>query len=205
VCYTFAIEKKGNANFRSFVHDAAKGGMYEFPQVHAKRVLEDSRRGHGTTFTLLLPEHVGGAPANAPAAADAPPAARGAQGRVLVVEDRDDVRANVVRTLATHGFDVDEASDGDGALALLAQGCYAAMCIDGVMPGLRTADVIERAAELAPGMGVLVCSGYVREDLLRRGIHAGRYAFLAKPFTADQLIASVDGVLRTAAALRIDR
>ena len=55
------------------------------------------------------------------------------------------------------------------------------------------------------GMGVLVCSGYVREDLLRRGIHAGRYAFLAKPFTADQLIASVDGVLRAVAALRTDR
>ena len=79
------------------------------------------------------------------------------------------------------------------------------MCIDGVMPGLRTADVIERAAELAPGMGVLVLLGYVREDLLRRGVHAGRYAFLAKPFTADQLIASVDGVLRSVAAGRTAR
>ena len=111
-----------------------------------------------------------------------------------------------MRTLVAHGFDVDEACDGDTALALIARGrSYAAMCIDGVMPGLRTADVIERAAVLAPTMGVLVCSGYVREDLLRRGIHAGRYAFLAKPFTADQLIASVDGVLRSVAAARTVR
>ena len=54
-------------------------------------------------------------------------------------------------------------------------------------------------------MGVLVCSGYVREDLLRRGVEAGRYAFLAKPFTADQLMASVDSVLRSAAAPRTVR
>ena len=54
-------------------------------------------------------------------------------------------------------------------------------------------------------MGVLVCSGYVREDLLRRGVQAGRYAFLAKPFTADQLLASVDGVLRSVAATRTPR
>ena len=51
-------------------------------------------------------------------------------------------------------------------------------------------------------MGVLVCSGYLREDLLRRGVEAGRYAFLAKPFTAEQLLACVDGVIRTAPAPR---
>jgi len=76
------------------------------------------------------------------------------------------------------------------------------MCIDGVMPGLGTADVLARSAELAPSMGVLVCSGYLHEDLLRRGVEAGRYAFLAKPFTAEQLLASVDTVMRAAASPR---
>jgi hypothetical protein len=33
-------------------------------------------------------------------------------------------------------------------------------------------------------------------------VQAGRYAFLAKPFTADQLLASVDGVLRSVGAAR---
>jgi len=74
--------------------------------------------------------------------------------------------------------------------------------IDGVMPGLGTADVLARSAELAPSMGVLVCSGYLREDLLRRGVEAGRYAFLAKPFTAEQLLTGVDSVIRAAAASR---
>jgi DNA-binding NtrC family response regulator len=79
------------------------------------------------------------------------------------------------------------------------------MCIDGVMAGLGTADVLTRATELAPAMAVLVCSGYVREDLLRRGVEAGRYAFLAKPFTAEQLISTVDSVLRSAPAPRTAR
>ena len=177
--------------------------VYAFAKDAGGHVEADSAPEHGTTFTLLLPERAVETAVDVPVAADPPRAAPVGRGRLLVVEDREDVRANVVRTLVTHGFDVDEASDGDTALALIARGrSYAAMCIDGVMPGLRTADVIHRAAELAPSMGVLVCSGYVREDLLRRGIHAGRYAFLAKPFTADQLIASVDGVLRSVAAAR---
>jgi two-component system cell cycle sensor histidine kinase/response regulator CckA len=118
-----------------------------------------------------------------------------------VVEDRADVRKNLVRTLGAHGFVVDEAADGDAALDLLSRtGGYTLMCIDGVMPGRATADVIARAGTLAPAMGVLVCSGYVREELVRRGVQAGRYAFLAKPFTAEQLLASVESVLRSAEA-----
>jgi DNA-binding NtrC family response regulator len=161
--------------------------------------------GDGTTFTLWLPEQNGTvAPAEPSGIASAPvPSPAWDHVRVLVVEDHTDVRANIVRTLTAHGFSVDQAADGNAALAALAaRRDYAVMCIDGVMPGLATADVLAKAAALAPGMAVLVCSGYMREELLRRGVEAGRYAFLAKPFTSEQLLASVDNVLRSAAAPR---
>jgi DNA-binding NtrC family response regulator len=116
--------------------------------------------------------------------------------RVLIVEDRPDVRASMARILSHYGFTVSETSDGDGALRMLSDGrTFALMCIDGVMPGLGSATVIERAKTLAPSMAVLVCSGHVQEELLRRGIATGRYAFLAKPFSAQQLLKSVTQVL----------
>jgi DNA-binding NtrC family response regulator len=102
----------------------------------------------------------------------------------------------MARTLSHHDFTVIEAHDGDAALQLLAEDqAFALMCIDGVMPGLETATVIERAKAIAPSMPVLVCSGHVQEELLRRGISTGRYAFLSKPFSAQQLLASVTRVL----------
>ena len=183
----------GLATVNAFAKDA--GGHVEV----------SSAPGDGTTMLLWLPEETGAA-ADPPASSSAPagmfaPLSR--RSRILVVEDRDDVRANIVRTLTAHGFEVDQASDGAAAVAMLEQSRqYEVLCIDGVMPGLSTADVLTRAAELAPSMAVLVCSGYMREDLLRRGVEAGRYAFLAKPFTGEQLLASIEGVLRPAAAPR---
>jgi CheY-like chemotaxis protein len=187
-----------------FTTKADKGGtglgmatVYAFAKESHGTVEVTSTLGTGTAITLWLPEARGvhpppPTPLTAPTTGTVVPAG----ARVLVVEDRDDVRASMSRILSHHGFAVTETSDGDGALRRLADDQeFALMCIDGVMPGLETATVIERARELAPSMPVLVCSGLVQEELLRRGIATGRYAFLSKPFSTQQLLASVTQVL----------
>jgi signal transduction histidine kinase/ActR/RegA family two-component response regulator len=173
--------------------------VYAFTKESRGAVSATSTPGHGTTITLNLPEAVAVHPkaaslATEPEQPETLAAARGE--RVLVVEDRPDVRASMARILSHHGFSVSETHDGESALRMLSRRKdFALMCIDGVMPGLETATVIERAKQLAPSMPVLVCSGHVQEDLLRRGIATGRYAFLAKPFSAQQLLISVTQLL----------
>ena len=187
-----------------FTTKSDKGGtglglatVYAFAKESRGAVDATSEPGTGTTITIWLPEARGThPPAPTPLAAQPAGATVPAGARVLVVEDRADVRASMSRILSHHGFEVIETSDGDGALRRLAEDkAFALMCIDGVMPGLETATVIERARELAPSMPVLVCSGHVQEELLRRGIATGRYAFLSKPFSSQQLLASVTQVL----------
>jgi CheY-like chemotaxis protein len=170
--------------------------VYAFAKESGGDVEVYSTPGSGTTFKLLLPASTADALlAHASPAPELAPVSR--RGRILVVEDRADVRANMVKILAHHGFDVAEAADGDRALEMLAERTNTAvLCIDGVMPGAGTASVIERARKLAPGIRVLVCSGYVPEELLRRGVIAGEYSFLPKPFSALELIASVRQLLR---------
>jgi signal transduction histidine kinase/CheY-like chemotaxis protein len=173
--------------------------VYAFAKESHGSVDVTSAPGNGTTVTVRLPDAGGVSPSvPSPLVSQAATTPVSSGGRVLVVEDRPDVRASMARILSHHGFDVSETSDGDGALRTLTDGQpFALMCIDGVMPGLETATVIERARQLAPAMPVLVCSGHVDEELLRRGISTGRYAFLPKPFSAEQLIASVTQVLGT--------
>ena len=157
----------------------------------------------GTTFTLRAARARGRAARGRDRRPPHRTAPAGRDGRILVVEDRDDVRANVVRTLATRGYEVDEAADGDSALALLGNGNGC----DGDVhrrrdAGSATADVIERAAALAPGHGrragllglrrAKICSGAAcRPDAAPS---------CAKPFTADQLLAGVDGVFALSSA-----
>ena len=125
----------------------------------------------------------------------AEPAAHQAGVSVLVVEDNPTVRDNMVKVLRRDGFQVTEAADGDQAVRLIAERLeFSVLCIDGVMPGASTREVIERAERQCYSLKVLLCSGYLQEELLRRGVATGRYAFLPKPFSAQELVAAVRGL-----------
>jgi signal transduction histidine kinase/ActR/RegA family two-component response regulator len=176
--------------------------VYAFASASGGAVHVESKRGVGTTFLLWLPEGTSAAEPIAPAAqSSVGNATTPANARVLVVEDNVEVRTSMVRILAHAGFEVSEAADGDAAMAVLGErNDFGLMCIDGVMPGVATATVIERAGELAPSMHILLCSGYLQEDLLRRGVAAGRYAFLQKPFSTAGLLTSVRGLLASQGA-----
>lgn len=166
--------------------------VHAFAKESGGTVTVSSSAAGGTTFTLLLPRDA--PPDRSTESPSAPLVASlvPRSGRLLVVDDRTDVRTSIVRILSRNGFDVSEAADGDRALSLLSQGKgFDLLCIDGVMPGTATSSVIKQAERLAPETRVLLCSGYLEQELLRRGVAAGRYAFLQKPFSADELVDTV--------------
>ena len=56
-------------------------------------------------------------------------------------------------------------------------------------------EVIDTFQRAVPGGPVLVCSGYVAEDLAIEGITSGEYDFLPKPFTPAELVSRIEELL----------
>jgi YesN/AraC family two-component response regulator len=63
------------------------------------------------------------------------------------------------------------------------------------MPGLRTSALIDEFRKLQPNGAVLVCSGHIEDELVRRGIAELTLDYLPKPFTMAQLLTKVSDVL----------
>ena len=95
----------------------------------------EGRRGEGTTVTIVLRR----VPADAPAEADGEsvetlPLGKGE--KLLIVDDDADVRATLRHSLKSLGYEVREAEDGPGALALIHEEEPALAIVDYAMPGM---------------------------------------------------------------------
>jgi len=94
----------------------------------------------------------------------------------------------MAETIRDAGFDVVEAIDGDeGKRLALDSTDYVAACIDGVMPGAPSSEVIDSFQQSHPGRPVLLCSGYMPTELANRGLLKPGVTLLAKPFAPSRL------------------
>jgi CheY-like chemotaxis protein/two-component sensor histidine kinase len=144
-----------------------------------------SELGVGTSFRLSWPAV---AVAHIQTAAPLHPEEPVIRGRILVAEDEPMVRGVITQALRAVGYDVVEAGDGDAALAMVEGGrSWIALCIDGVMPGHASADIIDSFVSRNPGRPVLLCSGHLPKELERRRLANAAVSFLPKPFSPTEL------------------
>jgi signal transduction histidine kinase len=162
--------------------------------------LAERRPGRGARFTLYWPELTG--PERAAAAALAQPAdAVGRSehpGRILLVEDSQPIRELMRTILEAAGHTVTPAPNGSRAIDAMATGHFDLICTDAIIPGAPTREVVHAFENTSRPGRVLIVSGYVDEELTRRGIEQGRYRLLRKPFLPRDLCAAVDEALGAA-------
>ena len=169
--------------------------VYAIVQGCGGAVFAESREGEGATFTVYLPR----AAADAEAVKATPPApdSTGGHEMILVVDDEDTVRVAVRRILQKFGYAVIDARDGAAALEQLAMHGprISLLLTDMVMPAMGGRELIEQASMMFPMLRIAVMSGYTEDTALRQGKLAGEHAFVSKPFTVEDLMATVRRVL----------
>jgi PAS domain S-box-containing protein len=157
-------------------------------------VAVESRVGHGSTFTILLPRSDEAATVSTPGQPQV--AASGRGSRVLLVDDELGVRTIAGRMLSRSGYVVAEAASGQDALAQIARGLPVDLLVtDLVMPGLHGHDLIDRVRELCGPIPVVCITGFAGEkdgDLVSI---AGVSAVVTKPFSSEVLLRAVAAVL----------
>ena len=112
---------------------------------------------------------------------------------VLMVDNDDMVLALGETILASAGYKVWVASNGQRALELLSQapGEIELIITDLVMPGMSGRELIDRVRRLSPTVPILSISGYVRPSI---GEQEDEF-YLRKPYTTQELLRKVKQVL----------
>jgi signal transduction histidine kinase/ActR/RegA family two-component response regulator len=155
--------------------------VYAIVRDHQGQIECQSALGKGSTFRLLLP--LGAQEPEAESwLQDTIP-----QGRetLLIIDDDRGPRQAMARMLREQGYTVLEAVDGGEGLEVFQRDKegLGLVILDLSMPGLSGGQVLARLKAQAPGLPVVLCSGYA----LPAGQFEGAAAILQKPVRAAEL------------------
>jgi DNA-binding response OmpR family regulator len=123
--------------------------------------------------------------------------------RILVVEDEPDMRRLSAEVLQNSGYEVDTAADGKAGWEALhatrhSPESYALLITDHDMPGLSGLALIKKVRAARMALPVIIATGTLpTEDLMNRYPWLQPVATLVKPYSVQQLLGTVEAVLRT--------
>lgn len=115
---------------------------------------------------------------------------------VLVVEDNAAIRRGIADALHLNGYEVRECGRGDEAADRVLETTLDLVLLDVMLPHADGFQVLEELRQARPRVGVIMLTARGAEDDRVRGLRLGADDYMVKPFSARELLARVEAVLR---------
>jgi CheY-like chemotaxis protein len=152
-----------------------------------------SQPGEGATVAMYFPALADDGTAGEPGHA--------ASDRVLLVDDEPDLLETTGELFRTLGFEVLSATSGEEALEVLKRTPDLQLLFsDVMMPGMSGLELARRARAFAPGIKVILASGYVGDNAAKEGAPLDGFEFLPKPYRLSDLVQRLRKIERAGAA-----
>jgi DNA-binding NtrC family response regulator len=121
---------------------------------------------------------------------------------LLLVEDKNELRAMLRKALERNGHSVDEASDGSAAIQKLRNRRYQMVLTDLKMPGASGLDVLRESKQADATIPVILLTAFGSVDEAVSAMKEGAFDFIQKPVDLDHLKLLVDRATRQQELLR---
>jgi len=158
-----------------------------------------SKLGAGTVVTLYLPAG-GRSVMAAPDDCDKTGLPK-ASGKVLILDDEALIRSSLQKMLATMGYDVSVAEDGDTAVALFREAIVKNAAFDVVLLDLSVAggkggkEVFKILRQTDPQVKAIITTGYLDDPVFQEYHRLGFAGALGKPFRMREVSGKIQEVL----------
>jgi DNA-binding NtrC family response regulator len=122
--------------------------------------------------------------------------------KILIVDDEEPARQGLTALLARWGYDVDEAGDGQEALAKAAAGLPSVVLSDLVMPKMDGLELLRALKTDVPFASVILLTGQGSIDTAVTAMREGAYDYLTKPVDVARLRLLIPKAAERGEALR---
>ncbi len=119
--------------------------------------------------------------------------------KILIVEDEDIIRNNLVASFKANGFAIESAANGEDGLFLAEEYPIDLAVVDIGLPGISGLELIAKLREAENQLPVIVLTARDTWQDKVEGLSTGADDYMAKPFQFEELLARCNALLRRSA------
>ena len=116
--------------------------------------------------------------------------------RILLVEDEPHIAKGLIFNLKEEGYEVIHAATGEEALQRAGNRDFALVVLDLMLPGISGLEVCRRLRREDQRLPILMLTARSEEKDRVRGLAEGADDYLTKPFSLEEFLLRVKGILR---------
>jgi len=122
--------------------------------------------------------------------------------RILLVEDEPSIARGLVYNLEEEGFLVTHVVTGEEALVRVDEDGYSLVVLDLMLPGISGLEVCRGLRRRDQRLPILMLTARSQEEDRVKGLSVGADDYLTKPFSLEEFLLRVKGILRRSAWYR---
>jgi PAS domain S-box-containing protein len=185
--FTTKSSREGNGLGLAVVHGIVR--------AHHGAINVESTIGAGSTFHIYLPA---AAEVRSVGIVERAPPPGGSGEMIFIVDDEDIVLRSAKVVLEKRGYRVSAFNSAEKCIARMreANGHCNALITDQTMPGMQGTELVAAAREIIAGLPVVIMSGYFSKIPKRTLDQLGQVRLLPKPFTGNELAATLHDAMR---------
>lgn len=116
--------------------------------------------------------------------------------RILVVDDEKEIMDHLAKVLRERGYEVVVRASGQAAIESVKMKAPDLVLLDLKMPGLDGIETLRRLRRIAPGITVIILTGFGTLATAREAMRLGATDYITKPFNLAFLLTVIRDAIK---------
>lgn len=116
--------------------------------------------------------------------------------KILLIDDEDLLREGCKRLLEMAGYEVKSSGNPEEGLRWARGETFDIALVDYRMPGMTGIELIQKLRIISPAIDIVMMTGYASIETAVEAMKTGAQDYIAKPFEADQMLETLNRLLK---------